>query len=69
MSQNVIFKVGDLVKLPDSNKIAKVFDVDDEGKVISVELDGKIITVIDKILTKVSLVIKLLVFIKSLFKI
>lgn len=69
MSKKSNFKIGDLVILPDSNKIAKVFDVDDEGKVISVELDGKIITVIDKILTKVSLVIKLLVFIKSLFKI
>lgn len=69
MSQNANFKIGDLVKMPDSSKIAKVIHVDDNGKVLSVEMDGKIIDVIDQVIEKVSLIVKILSFFRSLFKI
>ena len=69
MSQNANFKIGDLVKMPDSSKIAKVIQVNDNGKVLSVIMDGKIIDVIDQVIEKVSLIVKILSFFRSLFKI
>lgn len=68
MSQNSSFKVGDTVRLPQSNLIGKVIQVDEYDQPSMVEIDGKFIKIIDQVIEKVSLIVKILSFFKSLFK-
>ena len=63
-------RIGDKVKIEETKQTGKIIEIDDNGEPKKVELDdGTVIEVIDKTITLISAIEKILTVLKSIFSI